>query len=96
MQHARVGKEGTAQWVEVCFCATPLQEERPYWEQYFELLAVKDAHTRRNCRRENGTEPRACSNYGCTRRLQEHLQGWGDSFLNKRQKQATCGNPAEW
>ena len=32
------------------------QEERPYWEKYFDLLSVKDAHSRRNCRHENGTE----------------------------------------
>src|SRR5205814_7361107 len=24
------------------------------WEEYFELLSVKDAHSRRNCRHENG------------------------------------------
>ncbi len=46
MQHARVGDDGVAYWVETCFCATPLAEERPYWGEYFELLSVKDAHNR--------------------------------------------------
>ena len=49
MRTARASEDGTAQWVEVCFCVEPLEEERPYWEEYFELLAIKDAHARRNC-----------------------------------------------
>jgi hypothetical protein len=55
MEQARVNGDGLAHWVEVCFCEQPLEEERPYWEKYFELLSVKDAHARKNCRRENGT-----------------------------------------
>ena len=50
MQQARVADGGTAHWVEVCFCRIPIEEERPYWEEYFDLLSVKDAHARRNCR----------------------------------------------
>ncbi len=46
MQAARLGSDGTARWVEVCFCPTPLAEERPYWERYFELVKVQDAHDR--------------------------------------------------
>jgi hypothetical protein len=74
LQHARVVADGIAHWVETCFCASPLAEERPYWEKYFELLSVKDAHNRKNCRHENGSEPWACSNCDCTRRLEERLQ----------------------
>ncbi len=81
MQAARVDECGVAQWVEVCFCDPPLDEERPYWENYFELLAVKDAHARSNCRHENGTEPWACSDCDCTRRLEESLQTKGAEFL---------------
>jgi len=62
MEQARLGEDDTAHWVETCFCPTPLQEERPYWERFFELLSVKDAHNRKNCRDWNGTEPWACSN----------------------------------
>ena len=83
MQQARLAAGGTAQWVEVCFCGTPLEEERPYWEEYFELLSVKDAHARRNCRHENGTEPWACSDCDCTRQLEEKLQGEGESLLRR-------------
>src|SRR3954468_24593075 len=83
MEQARVGEGGTAQWVETCFCATPLEEERPYWEKYFELLSVKDAHSRRNCRHENGTEPWACSDCDCTAKLEETLAGQGESFLKE-------------
>ena len=81
MEQARIGEDGAAHWVETCFCATPLQEERPYWEQFFELLSVKDAHARRNCRDANGTEPWACTNCDCTKRLEERLQRAGKPFL---------------
>jgi len=83
MQQARLGADGTAHWVETCFCATPLEEERPYWEQYFELLSVKDAHHRNNCRHENGTERWACSACDCTARLEKRLQQQGKPFLKQ-------------
>lgn len=82
MQQARAGEDGAVHWVETCFCATPLAEERPYWEEFFELLCVKDAHNRKHCRHENGTEPWACSNCDCTKRLEEKLQRQGKSFLD--------------
>ena len=81
MEQARVTADGTAHWVETCFCATPLQEERPYWEEYFDLLSIKDAHNRKNCRDWNGTEPWACCNCNCTRRLEERLRQHGEAFL---------------
>jgi len=74
MGQARLGQDGAAHWVEVCFCPTPLQEERPYWEEYFEFSSVKDAHARKNCRDLNGSEPWACCDCDCTRRLEERLQ----------------------
>jgi hypothetical protein len=83
MEQARVGDDGEVHWVETCFCPTPLQEERPYWESYFELLSVRDAHNRKNCRDWNGTEPWACSNCDCTKRLEQRLRQRGDSFLEK-------------
>jgi len=83
MDQARVSQDGIAHWVETCFCPTPLQEERPYWEKYFDLLSVKDAHNRKNCRDWNGTEPWACSNCDCTRRLEERLRATGQPFLDK-------------
>jgi hypothetical protein len=83
MREARVNEEGVAQWVETCFCATPLDEERPYWEKYFELLSVKDAHSRKNCRHENGTEPWACCDCDCTAKLEEKLRGTGKAFLEE-------------
>jgi hypothetical protein len=85
LQQARVGADGVAHWVETCFCDTPLAEERPYWEKYFELLSVKDAHNRRNCRHENGAEPWACGNCDCTRRLEERLRQQGEPFVQTLQ-----------
>lgn len=81
MEQARLKAGDVATWVEVCFCDTPLAEERPYWEQYFDLLSVKDAHSRRNCRHENGTEPWACCDCDCTEKLEERLRDEGDPFL---------------
>jgi hypothetical protein len=81
MQQARQAADGTARWVEVCFCDPPLAEERPYWEEFFELLEVKDAHARKNCRHENGTEPWACCDCDCTRQLEGTLQRQGAPFL---------------
>jgi len=81
MNDARLCPDQTARWVEVCYCPTPLQEERPYWEQYFDLVRVQDAHDRRNCRDENGTEPWACSDCDCTMKLEMKLQETGAQFL---------------
>jgi hypothetical protein len=78
---ARALPDGTVRWVEVCFCPTPLQEERPYWEEYFELVQIKNAHDRRRCRDLNGTEPWACCDCDCTRRLEDKMQKWGEPFL---------------
>ena len=81
MQEARLFDDGTARWVEVCYCATPLVEERPYWEEYFDLVKVQDAHERKNCRDENGSEPWACGECDCTQKLEERLAGSGQRFL---------------
>ena len=87
MQCARFEKDGCAKWVEVCFCATALAEERPYWEKYFELVSVKDAHSRRNCRDLNGTEPWACCDCDCTRALEAKLEKTGIPFLEELSRQ---------
>ena len=81
MGDARLYGDQTARWVEVCFCPTPLLEERPYWEQYFDLTRVQDAHDRRKCRDVNGTESWACGDCDCTVRLEEKLKQNGTSFL---------------
>jgi hypothetical protein len=83
MNEARLNADRVATWVETCFCDPPLAEERPYWEKYFELLRVKDAHSRRNCRHENGTERWACCDCDCTKKLEERLRGQGESFLER-------------
>jgi hypothetical protein len=88
VRHARVDDDGVARWVETCFCATPLDEERPYWEKYFELLDIRDAHSRRNCRHENGAEPWACCDCDCTKKLEERLERCGRSFLDELRKSA--------
>ena len=89
MKRARVDPAGVATWVETCFCDQPLEEERPYWEAYFELLTVKDAHSRRNCRHENGTEPWACCDCNCTAKLEEKLQRQGEPFLARLRSSAS-------
>ena len=81
MQDARLCPDQIARWVEICYCPTPLQEERPYWEEYFELTRIQDAHDRRKCRDNNGSEPWACDGCDCTERLEQKLKGPGTSFL---------------
>jgi len=81
MTEARVFQDQTVRWVEVCYCPTPLQEERPYWEEYFELVKVQDAHDRRKCRDKNGSEPWACGDCDCTARLEKRLKDSGERFL---------------
>src|SRR5438552_10434293 len=83
MESARLCDDGTARWVEVCFCAEPLQEERPYWEQFFELERVQDAHARSRCRDENGSEPWACCDCDCTIKLENKMRQWGRPFLEE-------------
>jgi hypothetical protein len=81
MNDARLFNDGTARWVEVCYCSVPLEEERPYWEEYFDLVKIQDAHARKNCRDENGSEPWACSECDCTERLEARLVGEALPFL---------------
>jgi len=82
MESARLCADETVRWVEVCYCPTPLQEERPYWEEYFDLTRVQDAHDRRKCRDENGSEAWACGDCDCTERLEEKLKTSGTPFLD--------------
>lgn len=86
MAHARQLADGMVCWVEVCYCATPLEEERPYWEAYFELVQIKNAHARDNCKDINGTEYWACSTCDCTERLEATLATWGDLFVHQLHK----------
>ena len=80
MQEARQLQDGSVQWVEVCYCPSPLQEERPYWEKFFDLLKVQDAHDRKECRDLNGTEHWACDRCDCTEKLEERLRCKGQPF----------------
>jgi hypothetical protein len=81
MQMARLRRDGSVRWVEVCFCATPLAEERPYWEEFFELVRVQDAHNRRRCRDVDGSEPWACCECDCTDRLEAWMSTRDRPFL---------------
>ncbi|HEV2199919.1 MAG TPA: hypothetical protein VGR73_08860 [Bryobacteraceae bacterium] len=81
MDQARLCGDDTVRWVEICFCYTPLAEERPYWEKYFELTRIQDAHDRRKCRDRNGSKPWACENCDCTARLEHKLEATGEPFL---------------
>lgn len=82
MTGARLLSDGRIQWVEVCFCSEPLAEERPFWEEFFELVRVQDAHARSRCRDASGTEPWACCECDCTARLEARLAGRGEGLLD--------------
>src|SRR4030095_13277612 len=66
MAQARLIDDGSLRWGGGCFCWEPLAEERPYWEEYFELVRVQDAHSRSRCRDLSGGEPWACCDCHCT------------------------------
>ena len=83
MHVARLLADGSVRWVEVCFCHEPLDEERAYWEPYFDLVDIKDAHARANCKHENGAKYWACSACDCTLKLETHLATSGEAFLEK-------------
>ena len=80
MAEARQLDDGRVQWVEVCYCATPLAEEREYWEAFFTLEKVQDAHARSRCRDWTGTEPWACGDCDCSARLEACLAAKGRAF----------------
>jgi hypothetical protein len=81
MDMARLRHDSSVRWVEVCFCATPLDEERPYWEEFFELVRVQDAHNRKRCRDLNCSEPWACCDCDCTDRLETWMSTRDRPFL---------------
>jgi hypothetical protein len=89
MRDARVDGDGLARWVEVCYCPTPLQEERPYWEKHFELVRVQDAHDRGKCRDLDGSEPWACEGCDCTARLERRMAERGEGFVANLRLQST-------
>ena len=80
MSEARQLEDGRVQWVEVCYCRTPLDEEREYWEEFFDLLKVQDAHARSRCRDLTGSEPWACGDCDCSARLEARLETKGRPF----------------
>jgi hypothetical protein len=93
MEEARLRNDGSVRWVEVCFCELPLEEERPYWEEYFDFVRIQDAHSRARCRDLNGTEPWACCDCDCTQRLEARMTTWGRSFLEVLRSAAQVSLP---
>jgi hypothetical protein len=88
MGEARQLDDGTVCWVEVCYCSTPLAEERPYWEEYFELTKVINAHARDKCKDLNGEEYWACSHCDCTEKLEATIAEWGGLFIHELQSES--------
>jgi hypothetical protein len=82
MAEARELADGRVQWVEVCYCPVPLLEERDYWEEYFHIEKIQDAHARSRCRDVSGDEPWACGDCDCSARLEARLATKGQSFLD--------------
>ena len=94
VQEARLYDDGKIKWVEVCFCDVPLAEERDYWEPYFDLVRVQDAHARTRCRDLTGAEPWACGECDCTVKLEAKLAGQGQDFLETLRTCARDRDPA--
>jgi len=87
MENARTDGSGRVKWVEVCYCPTPLAEEREYWEEYFDLEKVQDAHARSRCRDLSGQEYWACGDCDCSAKLEARLASQGVPFLEKLRKE---------
>jgi hypothetical protein len=90
MRNARVDAQCVVKWVEVCFCVAPLDEERPYWERYFELARVQDAHHRKQCRDADGSQPWACATCDCSKRLEQSLARRGEPFVRRLRRDAAA------
>jgi hypothetical protein len=88
MADARLYDDGRVKWVEVCFCAEPLAEERPFWEAFFDFVRVRDAHARSRCRDLTGAEPWACGGCDCAGPLEAKLVGQGVGFLDALRRAA--------
>ena len=80
MAAARALDDGRVLWVEVCYCPTPLAEERDYWEEYFTLERVQDAHARSRCKDLSGEAPWSCGDCDCSARLETRLASKGRRF----------------
>ena len=76
MEQARELPDGRVRWVEPA-SARPRSTKSVPTGNYFELLCVKDAHARSQCRHENGTEPWACSTATARR-------AWSSGWRRKR------------
>lgn len=81
MQQARILNDGTICWIEICFCQTPLAEERLYWEKYFDLISVEAARDPSGCMDACGKMKRGCFDCACTDRLEQEMLDWGQPFL---------------
>ena len=86
MENARTDESGRVKWVEVCYCPTPLAEEREYWEEFFDLEKVQDAHARSRCKDVSGQEYWACGDCDCSAKLETRLASRGEPFLAKLRK----------
>ena len=85
MDAARLMDDCSIRWVEACYCAIPLQEEQPYWQEYFNILEIKNAHDSSNCQDLNKEEPWACGSCDCTYNLEQQLKNQGSPFLDELQ-----------
>ncbi len=83
MKQARVLEDGTLCWVEICFCATPLNEEMPYWAEYFEDIRIEPTQDSKYCQDANGELARACFDCTCTQTLEDEMQHWGRPFTDE-------------
>lgn len=80
IKNARLLEDGTTTWIEVCFCTPPLAEERPYWEEYFDLLQITDAANRKTCKHETGESLWSCVKCNCTVEQEKEMESWGRAF----------------
>src|SRR5204863_10222987 len=69
METARLMRDGSVKWVEVCYCATPIEEVWTYCEEYCEVGLVKDADSVSLWKNVNFAETWACCDCDCMEKL---------------------------
>src|SRR5438045_2213636 len=77
MTAARLCDDGTARWVEVCFCAEPLEEERPYWSATSPSSACRTRTRGRSAATRRGKSRGRAGNVTARRSWRDRWRGGG-------------------
>ena len=84
MEAARLREDGRVQWVEVCYCPTPLARRAASIGRRIFISTKCRTRTREPAAAtDTGEEPWACGDCDCTERLETRLNAMGCRFLDR-------------